>query len=546
MKKLYYSLIFSHFFNRYKSLFILLIVVSGTILIDFVVFKNINSAHFAHLNSLLSQSEQLKMEFAPETWLSLLGLVLGTLIVVISIASQSTPKLIDLYINDIKSLFYVWFISIGSLHNVYLQLFFSENSHHTPSYKASILLNTYVMLPIALLLAIPYVIYILLYTKTNNVIWRIYISSLQRIDTIKYINTKKQMDEYQYRLLEALNQLDDLLEYASFKEPKAEIISRMSAIAQYYVRNKNTFPHDFFLMYEKARNDVSFKTMNEQYDEMEASHTFFEQKIFRLFGDAYLRLIERGDFALATLVAAELSKCGKIAAQQQDEALMNVILIRFNTLLRFGIKHGLRNSEARNLYNAIMHYSDFIAYLINTKQEKYVKQSLFYLNIYTKEIYRHSQQDGSFTFLVDVFTYEMQKLLMQLSHTTLPETLQEDVLNAFLQIDDLAASGGEQVAQEKMRLMGGVRVLQVSLGLFYMKEGKEHFVKKIVTDICEDIGMFGKEKLISFVENTCQRLRSATPTFWEDTDRGNGNLYYSENKAQIDAFLTLFRAELPQ
>ena len=44
---------------------------------------------------------ELDIGFAPEVWQALLGMVLGTLILVISIASQSIPKLIDLYMRDI-------------------------------------------------------------------------------------------------------------------------------------------------------------------------------------------------------------------------------------------------------------------------------------------------------------------------------------------------------------------------------------------------------------------------------------------------------------
>ena len=43
---------------------------------------------------------ELDVGFAPEVWQALLGMVLGTLILVISIASQSIPKLIDFYMRD--------------------------------------------------------------------------------------------------------------------------------------------------------------------------------------------------------------------------------------------------------------------------------------------------------------------------------------------------------------------------------------------------------------------------------------------------------------
>src|SRR5882757_1678507 len=47
------------------------------------------------------------INYAPEVWLALLAFVFGTLIIVISIASESTPKLIDLFVKDYKSRYYI-------------------------------------------------------------------------------------------------------------------------------------------------------------------------------------------------------------------------------------------------------------------------------------------------------------------------------------------------------------------------------------------------------------------------------------------------------
>lgn len=51
--------------------------------------------------------------FAPEVWLSVIGLTLGTLIIVISIAAQNIPKITELYMQDWTSLIYVWCLVLG-------------------------------------------------------------------------------------------------------------------------------------------------------------------------------------------------------------------------------------------------------------------------------------------------------------------------------------------------------------------------------------------------------------------------------------------------
>ena len=154
---LYYVINLSNFFKKYQSGITFLAVILLVLFLDLVFFNFIKIVKPSFIQMPMASEGQITIDFAPEIWLTLLGLVLGTLIIVISIASQSTPKLIDLYIGDQTSLIYIWYIAAGSVHNLFLQLYANTNSG---AYKTSILLNTYIMLPLALLLAIPYVLYI--------------------------------------------------------------------------------------------------------------------------------------------------------------------------------------------------------------------------------------------------------------------------------------------------------------------------------------------------------------------------------------------------
>ena len=46
-----------------------------------------------------------------------------------------------------------------------------------------------------------------------------------------------------------------------------------------------------------------------------------------------------------------------LALELNQENLITDINIRFNTFMRFAIKHAVRNNEPRNLYNLAFHYS---------------------------------------------------------------------------------------------------------------------------------------------------------------------------------------------
>ena len=120
---------------------------------------------------------ELDVGFAPEVWQALLGMVLGTLILVISIASQSIPKLIDFYMKDIRSLLYIWFLIISGGHALIIKIYGEIGLVREPSR----VFNTHFLLTICSIIAFPYIFYILRYTKPTNIIDRIYKENMNKI-----------------------------------------------------------------------------------------------------------------------------------------------------------------------------------------------------------------------------------------------------------------------------------------------------------------------------------------------------------------------------
>ncbi|MBX2843411.1 MAG: hypothetical protein KTR26_16690 [Flammeovirgaceae bacterium] len=216
--------------------------------------------------------------------MGLFALVLGTLIIVISIASQRTPKLTDLYIGDQVSLFYIWFIALGLVHNMFLQLYKNELD--------SVIFNTYILLPLAMIFSTPYDLSMLHYTKTSNVIRKIFRTNKQLIKSLKnahYYNPKAH-EELQGGLFNTLNQLDELLQFVEFKEPKADIIQKISTSVQSFIAIKEKINPKLFDCGKLIQSDVSFKTMAGHMEELSENRTFYELKGFRLLSNAYLKL----------------------------------------------------------------------------------------------------------------------------------------------------------------------------------------------------------------------------------------------------------------
>jgi len=495
----------------------------------------------------LLNTEGLRIDigFAPEVWLSVLGLTLGTLIIIISIASQNIPKLIDLYMEDWISLFFVWFLVISSSHAIFTKFYNEIWATRT----SSVVLNIHFFLPISIFLTLPYIFYVLKSTQPSDVIKKIFFAQLRKIHSLGKSNTRKLLviqhyiDEVQVNLFKSLSQLDNLLEYVSFKEAKAQIIQDMGTLVQHYIEVKPQLSQNFFLVSSRIRDDISFRTMMGQFSEVERTRTFYEQKCFRLLGNTYIKLIEEKEFDLASLCCLEINRVGEVALTWGDDLLLGVIIIRFNTLLRFALKHGVKNNEARNLYNLIFHYRNFITNLVLYNKIQLAKQSFYYLRIYGTEIYRHGRISPSMYFIVDVFAAEMKEILIQVNEHGWSFDVQRELLEEMLLIDN-PPDFTEGDLDRGQLLNNGVRILQIGLGLYYLRVGRLEFVYRIIADILDDLEVLGEAAFQRSIDLTCHRLELSSPNFWEDTDRGNLNLYYSPDRDQIDRFRAVLAEQM--
>ena len=81
-----------------------------------------------------------------------------------------------------------------------------------------------------------------------------------------------------------------------------------------------------------------------------------------------------------------------------------------------------------------------------------------------------------------------------------------------------------------------MRVLQIGLALHYIKIENLDFAETIVADVLDDLAYFDNQTYLNLMEGLYNRIKFSGPTFWEDTDRGNTNIYYSPDSDKIDDF----------
>ncbi len=501
-----------------------------------------------HIFNQLYQVETIIIDigFAPEVWLSLIGLTLGTLVIAISIASQNIPKIAELYIKDWVSLFYIWFLILGGAHALLIKF----HQEFAVDCTASAILNLYFFLPLSIVISFSYIFYVLKSIQPLTVIKKVVRTHYRKLHRLpcyparQLLNVEAYREDYQHQLLDSLNQLDNLLEYVTFKELKAEIIQDVSLLLREFICLKPKVNPEFFRVGPAVRSDISFKTMVDQFDGVEHSRTFYEQKCFRLLGNAYVHLLEDAEFDLASLCVSEMSKIGSKALAINDDRLLDVLIIRFNTLCRFALKHGIKHNEARNLYNLAFHYRTFIASLVGSDKIQQAQDSFVYLRRYGNEAYGYGRTSSAMYFIVDVIAAEMKKILILVYERQWPLEIQARLLDEMLQVDSPPEIDDEN--PEQPHLNSGVRTLQIGLALFYLKVGQRDFAHRIVVDILDDLRILGKDLFAQAIQRTCDRIRISQADFWEDTDRGNTNLYFTPDHDQLETFCQLLNQAISE
>lgn len=515
--------------------------LSFVLVLGFIVGLDLLSQAIACLGIFRSVPPSLEIGFAPEAWLSVVGLTLGTLVIVISIAAQTIPKIADLYRKDWISLCFIWFVMGGSTHAVYLK--FLQDSGVVST--SSLALNLFVFLPFAIVLSFPYVFYVLSNIQPETVIGLIVKRHLSLLRCLTDPNTQvnltieKNRNVYHRNLLDGLNQLESIFSYVSFKEPKAKIIQAIGDLIQNYVLMKPEMSRDFFAVSPEIQADIAFQTMTDQLDKLGQGRTFYEQKCFRVLGNAYILLLNAQDFDLASLCGAKIEQVALTAMKAKDSRLLAVTIIRMNTFMRFALKHGKAHDEARHLYNLVYHYRQFIEHLIDFDQQDYTQQCVFYLRSYGNEAYQHGRKGSPLLFIVDVIAAEMRTILIKAYQANWPKEIQRSLLSELLQVDNPPEL--DPISIEPKQPHSGVRTLQISLALFYLEVEQLDFVDLIILDFLDDRHILGPKVFEVNMDRICDRMKTTQPNYWEATDRGTKNLYFTEHAHQLPRFMGLLK-----
>jgi hypothetical protein len=113
------------------------------------------------------------------------------------------------------------------------------------------------------------------------------------------------------------------------------------------------------------------------------------------------------------------------------------------------------------------------------------------------------------------------------------------LLDLILQLDKPPGYSKDGVDKGILGGNNGTRRIQIGLALFYLSMKKYDFAEAIAQDYLDDLAYFDEKTFKQNANTQCFLLSIFGPTFWEDTDRGNLNIYFAPEKDQLDPFKEL-------
>lgn len=478
--------------------------------------------------------------FAPEVWLSVLSLVLGTLIIVISIASQGTPRLIDLYLNNWPSIFYIWFIVLSSVHSIlYIMFAVFENR------VSSGFLNSYLLLPIALLGSLPYIFFILNYSKVDNVIQVLYLQVKSRLHIVSKISklglleNKEVVSVMQKVVLEKINQLTALFYFVGYNESKQIVLDYLIRSLLFYAEGKKEIDSRFFFISGEIRQDLAFSNYIEyQFQKMEKRQSFFEEKILKEVGLIYNSFLEQKNYGLASSCCAKVVEVGKYTIEKEDEIMTSLITIRINTMFRYSLKHSLNVKSTRIINNFVFQTGKLLDVIITLKKSGELFRMYDFIQIYGNELYVLSLKNKMMKFSYISLLAEVKRSIIRMNEEDWDNEIQEKLLGRMLSINSFKHSNKEAALKEREK-NDKYRMIYLGLALYYCGDKKFDLALFIVRRLLNDLERLNGNEKYDLMEYALNKLKDIPLSFWEDNDRGSFNVYYVSETDLIEPLLKL-------
>jgi len=246
---------------------------------------------------------------------------------------------------------------------------------------------------------------------------------------------------------------------------------------------------------------------------------------------------------LASNCCSKIVQIGKIALQMDDDILVGLISTRINTLFRLSINDGVNNRSSRIINNFIFQSCKLLDVIIRLKKEREIIRFYEFLLIYGNKLFAHSVEDINIGFSVSYLLYEGKHSIIKINEEGWDDSIQEKLINMMLKVDEPSEIESDILLRHKIK-HDNSRIILLGLALYYCSEKKFDLADLIIDNSIEELGDISIDKKRKIFEETFIKLEQARMNFWEDTDRGTLNIYFSHETDLIAPLMEVIEERL--
>jgi hypothetical protein len=467
--------------------------------------------HAGHLQQALGN--------LPEVVVAILGIAITVVSIIVQLsATRYTPRVTEMFFRDRTNLLVLSFFVVTSIHCIWAT--FAVREGFLPRL---LVLSTIGMITAAILLLVPYFIYVFAFLDPERVVARLQQLAYEEA-TGRRVGRAHDSSRRQGHVLEAVEQLADVAVNAISQKDRiiaSRSVDALKDLVVRYLEHKPDLPAEWFVVGPHLQRNPDFVVMaTDRVNEIGNSHSWLEWKVLRQYQTVYNESLNRMR-DINELVAINTRYLGQRASELADRPVSALALKFFNTYLRSAINR----SDVRSAYNCLHQYRQLAEFLLHHGAQRQVIDLAGYLAYYGQVA-----NGRGLAFVTETAAHDLAQLCEVAHESAFPQ--ESRLLKIFLDVDKAPET------EEEERSLRGVRKAQVKLATYYLEVEAESLARAIFKDMQGET----TERLRSIRD---EMLAVTDSDFWEVVDRGYNFDYLSPGRrAQFDIFFGWFGERL--
>jgi hypothetical protein len=482
--------------------------------LDFLIFYELGQSFWTVLTTAAADEIQGTLGGLPEVVVAILGIVITVVSIILQLsATRYTPRVTEMFFRDRTNLMVLSYFVVTATQCVWVSL--AVRQKFIPPI---LVISTLVLITAAILVLIPYFIYVFHFLEPERVVKRL---QKRALDQALGSHRGTTVEHRRAQMLMGVEQLADVAVNALSQKDRiiaSRSIDALRDLATSYLQNKAQLSPQWYAISGALLENPDFVVMSpESVGDLNEQQIWLEWKILRQYQAIYNESVNRV-VDICQLVAINTRYIGECAIRANDRHVLRTTIKFFNTYLRSAINQ----KDVRTAYNVFHQYRQLAESLLAENKHDDVVEVAGYFKYYGQ-----IANGIGLSFVTETAAYDLSALC-ELANTAPEFEAEEQLLEILLDVDKTPETEAEE------RSLRGVRKAQIKLATHYLNTDHERLARQIFQDMKDE----QPERLSSIRE---ELSLTQDRDFWEVIDRGRNFDYLDpRRRAQLDTYFRWF------